>query len=206
MRIWYDTEFLERGNQHPIIPVSIGMVREDGETLYIVNRDAPVQEILDNEWLRLNVWPHIKHYFEMPTRDQAALRHGRWEALRPLNDWGGPIQSFCAGGLEADEDGIKTGQQCELWAYYADYDHVVLAQSFGLMINLPDHIPMYTRDLKQAVDMLLGPGYWFPEQESAEHDALSDALECRNRWEIARRAVMAAYNRDLLSGERPGRP
>ena len=28
-------------------------------------------------------------------------------------------------------------EEVELWGYYADYDHVVLSQIFGIMINLP---------------------------------------------------------------------
>lgn len=194
MKVFYDTEFLERGNQHPIIPISIGMVREDGKVLYLVNRDAPVQEILDHEWLRMNVWPHIKHYFEMSTADRAARRY---TDFRPVMDWYGPIQSFCAAGLDADEDGVRSGQHAELWAYYSDYDHVVLSQAFGTMINLPPHMPMFTHDLKQAQEMLL-PEHKFGPPSIVEHDALADARWVQREHARLRDAVIARYGVDLL--------
>ena len=62
----------------------------------------------------------------------------------------------------------------EFWAYYADYDHVVLCQLFGTMMDLPKHFPMYTRDLKQLLDYYGNPEFEKPEDE---HHALADA-----RW------------------------
>lgn len=69
----------------------------------------------------------------------------------------------------------------ELWAYYADYDHVVFCRIFGRMIDLPEGYPMYTKDLKQLIDSLESPK--LPPQESTEHNALVDA-----QW------VKQAYN------------
>ncbi len=43
----------------------------------------------------------------------------------------------------------------EFYAYYADYDWVVLAWLFGRMIDLPKGFPMYCNDLKQELDMKL---------------------------------------------------
>ncbi len=37
----------------------------------------------------------------------------------------------------------------EFWAYYADYDWVVLCQLFGTMMDLPAHWPMFCMDIKQ---------------------------------------------------------
>lgn len=42
-----------------------------------------------------------------------------------------------------------------LYGYYSAYDHVVLCQLFGKMINLPKGFPMYTKDLKQELDRLV---------------------------------------------------
>lgn len=194
MKIFYDTEFLERGNQYPVVPISIGMVREDGKTLYLVNRDAPVQEILDHEWLRMNVWPHIKHYFEMSTEERAARRY---TDFRPANDWQGPIQGFCREGLDFDVDGSLRGPTAELWAYYADYDHVVMAQSFGTMVTLPAHMPMFTHDLKQAQQMLL-PDHKFGPPSIVEHDALADARWVQREHARLRDAVIERFGLDLL--------
>lgn len=66
------------------------------------------------------------------------------------------------------------GERPEFWAYYADYDWVVLCQLFGRMIDLPHGWPMYCKDLKQLADVF---GKKLPKQTSGEHHALSDA-----RW------------------------
>jgi hypothetical protein len=61
----------------------------------------------------------------------------------------------------------------EIWAYYADYDHVVFCQLFGTMMDLPNGFPMYTKDIKQLCDDLGNPE--LPKQGSGEHNALADA-------------------------------
>jgi 3' exoribonuclease, RNase T-like len=56
MRIWFDTEFIEDGRTIDII--SIGMVREDGATLYLENRECDHSRASD--WVKANVLPHLK--------------------------------------------------------------------------------------------------------------------------------------------------
>ena len=73
----------------------------------------------------------------------------------------------------------------ELWAYYADYDHVAFCQIFGTMMDLPKGFPMYTRDIKQWCDALGNPK--LPEQGEDEHNALSDARHNRVMWEFLAR-------------------
>lgn len=70
----------------------------------------------------------------------------------------------------------------EIWAYYADYDWVVLCQLFGRMIDLPKGWPMYCRDVKQLCDSLGNPK--LPEQPGTEHDALEDAIWTREAWQF----------------------
>jgi len=68
----------------------------------------------------------------------------------------------------------------EFWAYYADYDWVVLCQLFGKMINLPRHFPFYCRDLKQLLD---DRGLSEVRQsEDTAHNALSDAKWVRDTY------------------------
>ena len=74
----------------------------------------------------------------------------------------------------AQEIAEFAGDAPEFWAYYADYDWVLLCQIYGPMIALPKGWPMYCRDLKQLADQL---EVRFPAQVSAEHHALADA-----RW------------------------
>lgn len=72
------------------------------------------------------------------------------------------------------------GDKPEIWAYYADYDWVVLCQLFGRMIDLPEGWPMYCRDIKQLADDLGNPK--LPPQATAAHNALNDALWARDAW------------------------
>lgn len=74
------------------------------------------------------------------------------------------------------------GQKPEIWAYYADYDWVVLCQLYGRMIDLPRGWPMYCRDVKQLCDSLGNPK--LPEQVSTEHHALADARWTREAWQF----------------------
>lgn len=43
-------------------------------------------------------------------------------------------------------------EKVELFGYYSDFDHTVLAWLFGKMVDLPKCFPMYTIDLKQIFD------------------------------------------------------
>jgi hypothetical protein len=69
-----------------------------------------------------------------------------------------------------------------LWAYYGDYDWVVLCQLFGTMMDLPEGWPMFAMDVKQLCVSLGDPR--LPEQTSAEHHALSDARWTREAWDF----------------------
>ncbi len=57
MKIYFDAEFLEDGKTIDLI--SIGMVREDGEELYCINKDCDWKRIYNDEWLYKNVVPHL---------------------------------------------------------------------------------------------------------------------------------------------------
>lgn len=72
------------------------------------------------------------------------------------------------------------GERPEFWAYYADYDWVVLCQLFGTMMDLPKGWPMYCRDIKQLCDYVGNPR--LPPQDGIEHHALADAQWTRQAW------------------------
>lgn len=74
------------------------------------------------------------------------------------------------------------GPSPQFWAYYADYDWVVLCQLYGRMIDLPKGWPMYCRDIKQLCDELGNPD--LPEQQEGEHYALADAEWAKQAWEV----------------------
>lgn len=162
MRYWLDTEFIERGPEYPIRLLSIGIVAEDGREFYAetVHAHALISIDYDNfgdPWLRNNVQPHLRG-------GTAEMRRGALAAK---------VRAFC---------GPSRYGEPEFWAYYADYDWVVLCQLFGRMIDLPKGWPMFCRDVKQYADSLGNPQ--LPKQESGEHDALADARHCRMMWEF----------------------
>jgi hypothetical protein len=56
MKIFFDTEFMEDGTLIELL--SIGMIREDGETLYLEYLDADLTHA--NDFVVQNVLPHMK--------------------------------------------------------------------------------------------------------------------------------------------------
>lgn len=65
------------------------------------------------------------------------------------------------------------GESPQFWAYYADYDWVVLCQLYGTMMELPDTFPMFCMDIKQECVSKGNP--CLPKQQKNEHCALDDA-------------------------------
>jgi len=75
-------------------------------------------------------------------------------------------------------------QKPEFWAYYCSYDWVVFCQLFGTMMDLPPNFPMYCNDLKQLCKSL--DNEKLPEQDSAEHHALNDAIWTKKAYEYVK--------------------
>lgn len=149
MKVFFDTEFIEDGRTIDLI--SIGLVREDGDELYLISNEF--DESRACPWVRENVLSHLPKTIDVP-------RHSRAEIARQ-------VRLFVCD--------IKP----EFWAYYADYDWVVLCQLFGRMIDLPSGWPKYCRDLKQLADDL---GIKLPKQIEDEHHALADARWVRDSY------------------------
>lgn len=57
MKIFFDTEFIEDGET--ILPLSIGMVREDGQTYYAEFELSEEDRANANDWVRDNVFPYL---------------------------------------------------------------------------------------------------------------------------------------------------
>ena len=68
----------------------------------------------------------------------------------------------------------------ELWAWYAAYDHVVLAQLWGDMTALPRFIPRFTKELRQFWEDAEYPP--IPDAGPDQHHALADAKFNLARW------------------------
>lgn len=169
-RYTYDTEFVDDGETIKLI--SIGIVcLDDDRRYYAVNRDVNWDVVMTHSggWLRDNVVPHLpvrRHCddCDYPALDLTDPRIKRYRTIAK------EVESF----LTADGNDPTDRDVRELWAYYASYDHVALAQLWGPMIDLPSGIPMFTRDIKDWHVRLGRPE--LPKQASGEHDALTDAL------------------------------
>lgn len=170
MKIYYDTEFLEDG--HTIDLISIGMVADDGRELYLVNEaieiDPLYSRIGHHRWLMANVIPHLPLRERDPIEQPHAQYPGRFyldqsdNRIMPRRMIRNSVREF-----------VLATPDVELWAWYGAYDHVVLAQLFGRMIDLPKGVPMWTNDLRQEVARLGNPT--LPDQPEGMHNALEDA-------------------------------
>lgn len=189
MKLYYDTEFLEDGRTIDLI--SIGMVREDGAEYYAVASDAPWKRIRKHDWLCKHVVPSLPQIRgdrrnHLPARDLGIdFDH---PAMKPKALIADEVKRF-----------VLSTDRPELWAWYGAYDHVVLCQLFGRMIDLPTGFPMFTCDLKQEAARLGDPQ--LPEQPSGVHNALADArhLKVRAEW-LERYAATALTRHDQNHG------
>lgn len=193
MRIFYDCKFLEDG--HTIDLISIGMVAHtdvgERETLYAVNDKlihkgsdphSLYRRITRHRWLMTNVVPNLplaaRRPLNQPDSTQAARGGDFWldeesPHVLPLRLIRAQVREFVLGWDEP-----------ELWAWYGAYDHVVLCQLFGAMIDLPEGFPMWTNDIR-TLALLAGKSGrdGAPEQASPAHHALNDARHDRALYE-----------------------
>ncbi len=168
MRYFLDTEFIERGAEHPIDLISIAVVAEDGREYYAENSEADLSKA--SEWVQENVVTHL--WSRRPDKAEA-------------NKWsrdGGSGGYLNRRIIAADLRTFVTGDRPEFWADYADYDWVVFAQIFGTMMDLPEGFPMYCNDIQQWRFNLGSPE--LPQQTGTAHNALDDARYCKQLWEF----------------------
>ena len=129
-RYFYDCEFIEDGRTIELI--SIGVIAADGREFYAVSTEFDPGRA--NQWVRRHVLDKLPSPCDRSWRSRAAIRDGLYAFLSAPRL---PI---------------------ELWAWFAAYDHVVLAQLWGAMPDLPRDVPRLTRELtlrrrKQAASL-----------------------------------------------------
>ena len=151
-RYFYDCEFIEDGRVIDL--VSIGMVDERGREFYAVSTEFDDTHALP--WVRRNVLDKLPSPADSAWRSRERIRADLFEFM------------------------IEPGEEIELWAWYAAYDHVVLAQLWGAMPALPREIPRFTKDLRQRWDDKGQPA--LPPKPTGTHDALVDARYNLERW------------------------
>jgi 3' exoribonuclease, RNase T-like len=156
-RYFYDCEFIEDGRTIDL--VSIGVVDERGREFYAVSTDFDGSRALP--WVRRNVLDKLPSPGDPAWRSRGRIREDLYQFLIE------PVR----------EDPTL---RIELWAWYAAYDHVALAQLWGNMPALPRELPRFTKDLRQLWDDRGRPP--LPDAEADRHDALVDARHNLARW------------------------
>ncbi|NJO65786.1 MAG: 3'-5' exoribonuclease [Richelia sp. RM2_1_2] len=132
--------------------ISIGIISEDGREYYAINWDCRLE--CASQWVIDNVIIHL------PSRE-----HPAWKNKKDIAQ---DIIEFCH-------------SEPEFWAYYADYDWVVLCQLFGTMMDLPSSFPMYCNDIKQLCNSVGNPK--LQKQLTNQHHALHDARWCKQIYD-----------------------
>lgn len=185
MRYFYDTEFLEDGRTIELI--SIGIVAEDGREYYAVRSDAPWDHIKRHPWLMRNVVPSLPG--PRPSTPIGCPQAAP-ENAKPGDEWFWDLDTSATcvkpKFVIANEvrDFLLAADQPELWADYGAYDHVVLCQMWGPMVDLPDGLPMFTRDIQQEAARLGVAWDELPQQPEGNHNALADARHNRTKLDF----------------------
>lgn len=133
--------------------ISIGMIDEDDNELYC--ESSEFKESDAGDWVKENVIPKL-----LPKKDRLTREEIKDEILNFV-------------GAEIPE----------WWGYVSAYDHVVLCQIFGVMVDLPSDWPCYTRDIKQIMDTFgwLKKDFMTIDENDA-HNALFDAKWTRDLY------------------------
>jgi hypothetical protein len=185
---FYDTEFWERGPHHPIDLISIGMKKRTvGWGYYAVNSEFDLAGAwhfpghAGDYWLRENVLKQLP----LVNREGHAWRESDGTPMLDPRNAAVKTPVQIRADLERFMELEDSSRKRRLWAWYADYDHVVLSQIWGTMAQLPRGMPMFTHDLKQVVDMAGNPP--MPDQLAGQHHALDDAAHLHAMWEYCLR-------------------
>lgn len=183
-RVFYDFEFYEDGRT--IMPISLGMVDNFGDELYVVFQNAPWVMIQETHpWLVENVIPFLPRNLYLAdiinSTNPFKINYDDPKVLG-LTDIKNKVSDFLHGTHKKDGKVVD-----ELWAYYAAYDHVALAQLWGPMIDMPKDIPWYTNDLMTLWNQANKP----PKPSSVGHHALADARWNQELFLRCNKVVMA---------------
>lgn len=178
MKFFIDLEFSEIPQSAVIVPLSVGVTTERGDSFYqTLLYDTGL--VSRNPWVVENVLPNmmltpaqIKSYFVRNAACNSPCIPGQFrQTLKHFIDT--QVSEECA------SRGLPDAPKIEFYGYYASYDWVVLCQLFGTMMQLPKGWPMFIHDLKAIQEMFL-PDFKF--REVVGHNALLDACGLRDDW------------------------
>ncbi len=160
-RYFYDCEFIEDGRTIELI--SLGVVGEDGREFYAVSTEFDPNTA--GVWVRRNVLDKLPAPADPAWKSRAQIRDDLYAFL------------------------TAPGLPVELWAWYASYDHVVVAQLWGAMPAMPNDVPRLTREIRQHWEVAGCPP--IPDPGADRHEALADARLGYARWKAAQDVLTA---------------
>jgi hypothetical protein len=158
-RYLYDCEFIEDGRTIDL--VSIGVVDQTGREYYAISTEFDPGRAIP--WVQRHVLAQLPAPSDPAWRSRAEIRDSLYDFL------------------------TEPGEDIELWAWIAAYDHVALCQLWGAMPDLPRQIPRFTRELRQRWEDAGRPP--LPEAPSDAHDALADARHNLAKWRAIEQAL-----------------
>ena len=208
-KFFLDTEFKEDGKTIDLI--SIAIVSDDGREYYAISKEFNLLKAWRDKWIRENVLRPIFDQFYANARSlpMAIPKFGFW-SMRSVIKSVGQSREEIKLGVAKFVYGLNLGIEYypellarvgslyqdlsdldhpvplpQFYAYYADYDWVVLCQLFGSMMDLPPRFPMYCIDLKQQAD-IMGVDLSKEVPQENEHISLDDARWVKKGYEYLR--------------------
>lgn len=171
MEVYYDTEFIDTGSVVHLL--SIGMVTENGKEYYAINNDPRILRLAAmNPWLKENVLA----YFPLATPIDINSpywddSHEDFHYVKNVRQIAKEVHQF-----------ILDVPNPSLWAWFSAYDHLMLSQLYGKMIDMPPGIPQRTNDVAQEAERL--GNVKLPRiYGKYEHNALYDAWDVKYKRE-----------------------
>lgn len=193
MRWFFDSEFAEDGET--IKPISIGLVSDLGHSYYAIFADT--WSLSDcSDWVVQNVVSKLGPQYQ----DGRLSRAPHDNVFKPKAQIAAEVKELVLKRHTVPE-GHHEGP--EFWAYYADYDWVVMAQLYGTMLDLPEGFPVFCMDLKQ--DMVrygLGSDSLPQADPSKAHNALYDAWWCKQAWDQVQAHATSVIEQAVEQGVR----
>lgn len=175
MKIFIDTEFHEYKKKgiNTIELVSLALVKDTGEKLYLISNEFDLRAAWNNTWLKDNVLKLL------PLKDQTIK--SRTDLTKYVNKEGVSIERIKELVLE-----FVGNAKPEFWGYYCGCDWVVFCWIFGRMTDLPNNFPIYCCDLKQVLDTfgVKQENVNLIKEKYKLHNALEDAGFNKELWEF----------------------
>jgi hypothetical protein len=165
-RYFFDTEFVDEGEDFSVDFISIGIVAEDGREFYGVSKDFNEAAHADNEWIEEHVLRKLP-----PPEQRMSLKDMREKIL----------------------DVIEPAETVEFWAKNGSYDNFILCRLFGGMAALRETLRQEkgiervqfrdSNELRRAY----GKADIEPQNEEEAHVAINDVRQERLEFQYYER-------------------